>query len=445
MSIKKNVVFVAQLFCLSFLFLSEGWANTEKELIKQADAYIESKPVKLHRFYHTLYMEGEWNAVLNFNLLGLAAMELKEFDIARAAFEQSTFRILQVYSDDPNTKKARSLWSKESIKSFKGEPYERAMAFYYSGLLYLEQGDYQNARASFLQADFQNSLAFSESYNDNFSLAKYLAAWSSYCDGDTGRADALINEINVGVEPFFNADIRRLPNSLTIVEYGLAPDKITFGKNRSLLGFLPHIDVTRGLTLRYSNGGSSSINGVAANVDYLAMTRGGRPIDGILKGKARFKETTKNVTSASQAVSSVVFDTLSGLGPSQAKNIEAIASLGIASSMIGAISSGLSNKAKSSADTRMWASLPKGIHLEGHYESNKSLALLITQNGAHSRVPSIFRTHGGCTINWVREYSGLDRADGGTGNPSPWPAEPKEKKRKKMNKKFRNFLKKSFI
>ena len=45
-----------------------------------------------------------------------------------------------------------SLISAEAIKVFKGEPFEKAMASIYLGILYFNRGDYDNARAAFGKA-----------------------------------------------------------------------------------------------------------------------------------------------------------------------------------------------------------------------------------------------------------------------------------------------------
>jgi len=108
----------------------------EKRLAAEADRFVADKPAELQRILHTLYMEGEWNAVLNLDLLGLAAIEAGRPRLAERAFDMAAARILRIYADDPNARQARSLWSAESVKDWKGEPYERAMTFYYRGLLY---------------------------------------------------------------------------------------------------------------------------------------------------------------------------------------------------------------------------------------------------------------------------------------------------------------------
>ena len=52
-------------------------------------------------------------------------------------------RIEAVYADNAKAEAARSKFTKENAKDFKGEPYERAMAYYYRGLAYLAEGDYR--------------------------------------------------------------------------------------------------------------------------------------------------------------------------------------------------------------------------------------------------------------------------------------------------------------
>ena len=110
-------------------------------------------------------------------------MEVGEFDVAEKAFDQGITRIDAIYANNENAKKARSLWTKESAKDFKGEPYERAMV-YYRGLLYLRKGDYQNARASFLAAEYQDTVAEQDTYLGDFAVMNLLAGWSSHCDQD---------------------------------------------------------------------------------------------------------------------------------------------------------------------------------------------------------------------------------------------------------------------
>src|SRR5215471_14749019 len=79
----------------------------------QATNFAADKPTALQPFFRQLYRDGEWNATLNFDMLGLAAMQEGQFAIARKAFDQAILRIDQIYADDPNAKAALSAFNEE--------------------------------------------------------------------------------------------------------------------------------------------------------------------------------------------------------------------------------------------------------------------------------------------------------------------------------------------
>ena len=116
---------------------------------KQQAEFLADKPGKLKRLYARVLAEGDRNAVLNYTRIGVAAFETGEVEEAGKAFDEALNRIEAIYADNEKAEAARSKFVKENAKDFKGEPYERAMAYYYRGLAYLAEGDYENARASF--------------------------------------------------------------------------------------------------------------------------------------------------------------------------------------------------------------------------------------------------------------------------------------------------------
>lgn len=152
-------------------------------------AYLADKPQTLHPFFRNVMVEGERNRVLNLNRAGLAALQMGDDATAAMAFDQALERIEAIYADNEKAKKARSTWTKEATKDFKGEPYERAMAFYYRGVIYLRAGDYENARASFQQGQLQDAFAEAETYKSDYASLEVLSGWASQCLGDQGRAD----------------------------------------------------------------------------------------------------------------------------------------------------------------------------------------------------------------------------------------------------------------
>ena len=133
---RKNVLalLVASLVSLS------GCATMSSQLAAHPGFDSADAPAALRPYLDVDWQDGEWGAVLNYNRLGVAALDAGLYDVAERAFDQSLARIEAIYADNPGAKKARSVWTAEGSKDFKGEPYERAMAYYYRGLLFLREG-----------------------------------------------------------------------------------------------------------------------------------------------------------------------------------------------------------------------------------------------------------------------------------------------------------------
>lgn len=442
-----RVVGAAAAACLCAAPAGADWGSkSEKELTREADAYVKVKPEPLQHFFHTLYMEGEWNSVLNLNLLALAALEIGQHELAERALDQSTARILRIYSDDPNAAAAKSLWSAESVKDFKGEPYERAMAFFYRGLLYLREGDFQNARASFIQSDLQNAMGQTERYDRSFALPVFLAAWASSCDGDESRAAELLAQARKSaVDPYFKQVGDRLPRHITLMERGLGPEKVTLGDAKSILSFLPQPDVIGAMRPVYEKEPAPvTTTATAANMDWLALTRGGRPIQGILDGKAAFKATTGSIAEVGGQVASALYQSLGQLGPDKLSVAKNMASLGLGAQLIGSLAGMASSRTNTEADTRYWASLPKYFVIESVDTGKARVTQFATSTSAQPRPVLLSNTESErCSFAFGREFSALDAVHGGVGNPSPWPAEPLEDNRKNVNEAFRAYLRSS--
>lgn len=155
----------------------------------EVTAYLADKPAKLQPMFRSAIMEGERNRVLNLDRAGLAALEMGDDAVAAASLDQALERIEAIYANNPKAVKARSKFVKEATKDFKGEPYERAMAFYYRGVVYLRAGDYENARASFQQGQLQDAMAEDQQYKSDYASFEVLSGWASQCLGDMSRAE----------------------------------------------------------------------------------------------------------------------------------------------------------------------------------------------------------------------------------------------------------------
>lgn len=201
-----------------------GCASGPKEYARetlgpQEQAFVESKPVVLQAGFRNLFEEGERNKVLNLMEIGVTAYRAGYHDEAKRALEQARIEIETVYSDTEAARKARSIWYEEAEKDFKGEPYERAMVYFYLGLLYLEEADYGNARASFLSGLLQDAFAEEKQNSSDFAVFLYLAGWSALQMGSDELARQHFEELKL-----YRPDVP-LPdggaNTLLIAETGL--------------------------------------------------------------------------------------------------------------------------------------------------------------------------------------------------------------------------------
>ncbi|MET0372136.1 MAG: hypothetical protein ABW039_12270 [Sphingobium sp.] len=290
----------------------------QKNLIKQfgmgpypeeIDGYLADKPEALKPYYKLLIAGGERNAVLNFQRLGLAAINVGEFDRAEWAFDKALDRIETIYAKNPQADAARSLFHNEANKDYKGEPYERSMAYYYRGLLYLRKGDYGNARAVFKQAEFQDTLSDAETFQSDFAVMNYMIGWTYHCEGQASSASESFG-IAAKAQPGLNAPAPG-DTLLIVSELGNGPVKARDGAQSQKLVFqagpaypesaaVAAVAFPTAAAAPLKKGAKAiaapspySVNLMqASSVYYQATTRGGRAIDGVMNGKANWKGGT---------------------------------------------------------------------------------------------------------------------------------------------------------
>lgn len=313
-----------------------------------AGAQAQAPSRDVETFVAKLQKEGERNRVLNQLEIGARQFWSGDPDAAGHALDDAIINIETVFTNDPNATKARSLWYEEGSKNFKGEPYERAMAYYYRGLVYLRKADYENARAAFRQGQMQDAFAEEEQNQVDFGILLFLEAWASHLNGDDDLRDETLGRLKL-LRPDF-AGIAPDDDTLVLVETGTAPRKLGDGADHAYFVF------RRGKGFKENRaalalGGNMLPLYPMEDIFYQATTRGGREIDKILEGKVEFRRTTGGIGSA-LANSSVFISQMGGSG-------------GLAGGLaaVGAISSLISANAKPRADTRQWTSLPDTVHI----------------------------------------------------------------------------------
>jgi hypothetical protein len=120
------------------------------------------------------------NFVLNNCRFGSCALAAGDLKGAENAF-MAAYEVINGVNTNNGGRTLGATLVFEGVKVWKGEPFERAMAHYYLGLVYLLEHDYENARAA-----FQNSLFKLREYSKTDDPNDYRQIESNFALGYFG-------------------------------------------------------------------------------------------------------------------------------------------------------------------------------------------------------------------------------------------------------------------
>jgi tetratricopeptide (TPR) repeat protein len=336
------------------LLLALGWLALLPLPVRAQPA--PEMPASLRPLADKLAKEGEQNRVLNQMELGLAAFNAGSIDLARTAFDDVLTQIEKTHAGTEQAAKARSLWYAEGSKIFKGEPYERAMAYYYRGLIYLKEHDYDNARACFSSGILQDSFAEEEQFRSDFAVLDLLMAYACHLQGDLAVRNDEFKRFKELRPDFPEPDWDNVV--LAVVETGKSPRKLSDGVGHY------QMKIFRGKQFKDVAAELSTVGDQhwraypTEDIAFQAMTRGARPIDAINEGKVQFKRSAEKFGTTLTSVASEAM--LYAPAFNNSGSVSAVAGgLGV----IGAFSVMMAQNAKPHADTRYWHNLPDTVHV----------------------------------------------------------------------------------
>lgn len=345
-TVKHHLVLGLVLFCSACAQVGPT-VYQQQDLTATDKQFISNKPEYLQADYLALLQQGRRNQTLNYLQLGAKAFNQADISEATFAFDSAIADIQSVYANTPAAVKARSSWYSEDIKIFKGEPYERAMAYFYRGVLFILANDFGNARASFQNAIMQDAFAEELQHRSDFYLMLYLSGWSALMMDKPDLAQTAFNEIAQAFPDFIAPTVA--DTHLTLVFTGAAPRKLADGVSKNQLVY------RRG---KFSPDGQFKIGANSADfigdIFWQANSRGGRPIDRVIDGQVTFKADTRTAGSLLATSGADVVAYTGGTGATGA--IAGIAMLGVGLQ-------GISNAINVRADTRYWHNLPDRVHL----------------------------------------------------------------------------------
>jgi len=278
--------------------------------------------------------------------LAAAAMRQGKFELAKQNLDDALLTLGGIYGKDKDAKKSRSYFHAEAKKTFIGEPYERAMAYIYRGILYWMDGERDNARACFRSAEFEDSDTEQHEYAGDWVLPEHLDGLATAKlggDGSDAFKRAQASAKGVKLPP-------GLPeaNALFFVEFGPGPTKYATGQYGQELRFNTPASPVASAVLKVN-----SLEIPIAPTDdvaFQATTRGGRVMDHILGNKAVFKSTT-------DAAGTVAM--LGGFTTAAASHVRTAQEVGLGIALAGLATKIVSAATVPAADTRAWDNLPR--------------------------------------------------------------------------------------
>lgn len=289
---------------------------------------------------------------------GVTALRTGKDDEAKAKLDDAIARIGGIITNDAAARRARSLFSAESTKTFIGEPYERVMAYYYRGILYWRDGQPDNARACFRSGQVIDSDPEHEHYDADYVLLDYLDGLASAKLAADG-SDALARAQKVaGNNPLPPYDVEN--NVLVFAEYGYGPRKVRAGDYGEQLRFVTNDSPTRSARLVLDDGRRIVPLPAYDDLGYQAATRGGRVMDHILGNKAVFKANT-NAAGDVALAGSVIAMQEGRRRDYEGRNSDAADATAIGLGLLGIIGKIASSATQTEADTRQWDNLPQRL------------------------------------------------------------------------------------
>ena len=296
------------------------------------------------------------NFVLNNCRLGSAALAGYDLDEAEGAFLKA-YEVINSVGVNQGGRSVGAVLVDEKLKIWRGEPYERAMANFYLGLVYYMRHDYNNARAAFENALFKlrdydaksDGKPDARQSESNFALATVMLgrSWQRLGRDDQARAAfARAVELHRYLGPLVDEAMNAESNVLLVVEFGRGPRVITtFDGSVTALGPTPAQE--------------GPVPEPMVRVDGHAMPLGGivrPPVDLLALAQDRRWQSIDTI----RAVKSGLGTGLIAAGAIDAATDERGRRGGMDLALIGA---GLLLKATSQADTRQWEMLPRTVFL----------------------------------------------------------------------------------
>ncbi len=301
------------------------------------------------------------NYVLNNLRLGSATLTAYELDESEAAFLRA-WEVINAGGVNSGGRAVAAVWIDEKLKIWKGEPYERAMASFYLGLVYMMRSDYNNARASFENAlfklrDYADEKDEKKGYAEQESTFVLAHIMLGRCQLKLGREDLAqqafddARRLNPNLSRLADVSLHAQSNVLLVVDFGYGPKKVT-DYDGAIVGFAPTPQTA----------GRLPIPRVFVDQFEYRLDGIGEPtIDTVAMAQDRRWQSIDTIRTVKTTVGTGLI--AAGAGYGVYKGAKGDFELQDAAIVAGLIATGALLKAGSQADVRQWEMAPRTVYV----------------------------------------------------------------------------------
>ena len=294
------------------------------------------------------------NFVLNNLRLGSVALANYDLDAAEGAFLRA-YEVLNSVGVNNGGRTLGAVLISEGIRVWRGEPFERAMANFYLGLVYYLRHDYANARAAFENAlfklrDYGEAKGQSDQYREaesNFALAYVMLAKSHQRLGREDLARKYFQraaELRPDLAGIVDFERNARSNLLLVLDFGYGPQKVT-NRGGTFTGFAPN-------PMEQPPPPRPIVKVDGHSVDVAGLER--PPVDLLVLAQDRKWQSLDTIRAVKSAIGTGLMIGGMVYGTQHDARPEIV---------LGTLLGGMLLKATSQADVRQWEMLPRNVYL----------------------------------------------------------------------------------
>ncbi|NUM36217.1 MAG: tetratricopeptide repeat protein [Candidatus Brocadiae bacterium] len=200
---------------------SSFYAHEYEKALDACKQTVEENPTGKNYAYHRLF-------------LASVAFTMGRYQEANQALREA-LKVMESYGND-ETKELMAMVGSERGKEYKGDPFEKMMAHFYTGMTFYFMGDYVKALAGFKNALGADMMSPREEYKRDCVLMHFMAAKACFALGEEENAAMFLREAlsQSPKNPYLDFAKLKKSNLLILVEAGKGPGKRAVGSGESV-------------------------------------------------------------------------------------------------------------------------------------------------------------------------------------------------------------------